>query len=93
MLHLAGPLKDIILGCATEAQEEIWEALKRIEADPSVGEYLPFPWTNGILGFQSNRYFITYRFRPDGDPEVAGITKMPTSEDIQRALQERRRNS
>ena len=85
MLHVAGPTKDFILAQSPDAQKEILQALRAIEAHPLSGEYLPFPWVPGILGCSTPQYFITYRLT-DGIPEVAGIVKMPTADDIQRIL-------
>jgi hypothetical protein len=91
MLHIAGPASDFFLTQSPDAQQEILQALRTIEAHPLTGEYLPFPWMSGILGYSTAQYFITYRLT-DGVPEVAGITTMPTAADIQRALRERRRS-
>ena len=90
MLHIAGPTRDFILTQSLDAQQEILQALRTIEANPLSGDYLPFPWTSGILGYATTQFFINYRLT-DGFPEVAGITKMPTAADVQRALRERRR--
>ena len=91
MLRIAGPARNYILGQHPDAQQEILRALREIEANPlSTGEYLPFPWSQGILGYSTARYFITYRMT-DGIPEVAAVTRTPTAEDIQREFQERPR--
>ena len=88
MLRIAGPARDYILSQSPEAQLEILQALKIIEARPLSGEYLPFPWTPGILGYTTAEYFITYRLTDD-IPEVAAVVKMPTAGDIERAFRER----
>ena len=88
MLHVAGPAKDFILAQSPDAQQEILQALRTIEDNPLSGEFLPFPWTPGILGYNTPQYFITYRLTDDV-PEVAGVTKTPSVDDIQRAIQER----
>jgi len=88
MLHVAGPAKDYILAQPPDAQQEILQALRTIEARPLSGEYLPFPYVPGLLGYTTARYFVTYRLTDD-TPEVAGITKMPRIDDIQQALEQR----
>ena len=90
MLRVAGPAKDFILAQPADAQLEILQALRAIEARPLAGAFLPFPWVSGILGYTTAQYFITYRLTDDV-PEVAGITKMPTADDIQRAFENRPR--
>ena len=85
MLHVPGPTWKYILEQPDEAQLEILRALKTIEARPLSGEYLPFPWTGEILGFTTELYSINYRLI-DEIPEITGITKMPTADDIRRAL-------
>ena len=85
MLHVAGPAKDFVLTQSPDAQQEILRALRAIEARPLSGEYLPFPWVSGILGYITAQYLITYRLA-DGIPEVASITKMPSANDIQQTL-------
>jgi len=87
MLHVARSAKDFILTQSPDAQQEIQQALETIEAHPLSGEYLPFPWVPGFLGYITAQYFITYRLN-NGIPEVAGIVKMPTADDIQRILDE-----
>jgi len=91
MLHVAGPAKDFILAQSPEAQQEILQALRAIEANPFSGGPLPFPWVPGILGYNTAQYFITYRLTPDDVPEVAGIVKTPSADDIQRAFETRPR--
>ena len=89
MLHVAGPAKDFILTQSPEAQQEILQALKTIEEHPLSGEYLPFPWVTEVLGYTTAQNTITYRIA-DGIPQVAGIVKMPTADDIQRILDQGR---
>ena len=89
MLHIAASARDYTLAQAPEAQNEILQTLKKIEGNFLSGQYLPFPWEPGILGYTSPRYFITYRLTTDV-PEVTNITRMPTADDIERAFQERR---
>ena len=84
-LRIAEPAKEYILGQAQDAQEEILKALELIAERPVAGIYLPFPWSQGILGYTTPHYFITYRER-EGVIEVEGVTKTPTLEDVQRAM-------
>ena len=83
MLHIGRPVWEFILTQSPDAQQEILQALRRIEQNPLSGEYLPFPYVPGVLGYGTAHYFINYRLT-DGIPEVAGIIKMPTADDIQR---------
>ena len=85
MLRVAAPTAGFILEQPPEAQLEILRALRTIEAQPLSGDHLPFPWVPGLRGYTTLQYFITYRLT-DGIPEVAGVTKMPTADDVRRTL-------
>ena len=88
MIHIAGPVRDFVLTQPSDSQQEILQALREIEDTPLVGEYLPFPWQSRNLGYSTAQYFITYRLTDDV-LEVLGIVKMPTDDDIQRAIEQR----
>ena len=88
-LRVAGPAKEYILLLPPEAQQEIKAGLNAIEDQPLSGAPLPFPWVPGTMCHITKRYFITYRMNDDDIPEVASVTKMPSSEDIQQAFEQR----
>ena len=91
MPEISGPATAFILAQPEDAQLEILQAVRAIEANPySAGEYLPFPWDSSILGSTTTRYFITYRMN-DGTPEFLGVVKTPTPDDIRQALEHRLR--